>query len=53
MIRHADQAGLIDFSPANVLIFEFSTVNGAASSAVSFRDVSSLDHEFIYDAVED
>lgn len=51
-IRHAHQPFFINGPPADVFVFKFSTINTRSTCSIPLRDVSSLYHEFIDDAVE-
>lgn len=51
-VGHAHQCLLVDFSPTNVLILEFSTIYGCSARAITLCDITSLNHKLVDNAVE-
>ena len=51
-IRHAYQPFLINLPPSDILVLKFPTVDAGPTCAISSRDVSALNHEFVNDSME-
>lgn len=51
-ICHAYQSFSVDLSPADVLICELFTIDRLPTSAISFGNITTLDHELVDDSVE-